>query len=188
MPAFPGPLFHSGEGTTDGGPPVPVSSQTPPRGGLLVVAPRGRILFVGHQVVGLLKRFFPPRPHSRRLPKPLARWIASRDPNPLCWEKEGRRLIVSLRDRSVKGARCYHVRGAGPELASFNDREITILYWLVMGKTNPEIGQILGLATNTIKKHMTIIFEKLGVENRLTAALYASKFFPEIAIAAAEPD
>jgi DNA-binding NarL/FixJ family response regulator len=71
------------------------------------------------------------------------------------------------------------VREAGPELSSFTSREITILYWLVMGKTNPEIGQILGLATNTIKKHMTVIFEKLGVETRLAAALAAHEFFPD---------
>jgi len=94
---------------------------------------------------------------------------------------------VALRDRSVKDARCYLVREAGPELASFNDREIIILYWLVRGKTNPEIGKILGLATNTIKKHFTTIFEKLSVENRFTAALRASKFFAEEDITSAEP-
>jgi len=86
---------------------------------------------------------------------------------------------VSLRDRSVKDARCYLVREAGPELASFNNREISILYWLVMGKTNPEIGKILSLATNTIKKHLTIIFEKLGVESRFAAALASCEFFPQ---------
>jgi DNA-binding CsgD family transcriptional regulator len=109
----------------------------------------------------------------------IARWIASRDPNPLCWEKEGRRLIVSLRDRSVKDARCYLVREAGPELASFTPREISILYWLVMGKTSVEIGLILGLAANTIKKHLTTIFGKQGVEHRTAAALYARKFFTD---------
>jgi DNA-binding CsgD family transcriptional regulator len=86
---------------------------------------------------------------------------------------------VSLRDRSVKDARCYVVREAGPELASFTPREISILYWLVMGKTNPEIGLILGLATNTIKKHLTIIFGKQGVENRTGAALSGREFFPD---------
>jgi DNA-binding CsgD family transcriptional regulator len=57
---------------------------------------------------------------------------------------------VSLRDRSVKDARCYLVREAGPELASFTPREINILYWLVMRKTNVEIGLILDIATNKI--------------------------------------
>ena len=113
------------------------------------------------------------------LPEPLARWVASRDPSPLCWEKEGRRLIVSLRDRSVKDARCYLVREAGAELSSFTPRELSILYWLTMGKTSAEIGLILGLATNTIKKHLTTIFAKQGVDHRFAAALYAREFFPE---------
>jgi len=132
------------------------------------------------------------RRHDLRGIAPIAtsailRWIASRDPNPLCWEKEGRRLIVTLRDRSVKDARCYLVREAGPELSSFTSREISILYWLVMGKTNVEIGIILRLATNTIKKHLTIIFGKQGVEHRTAAALYAREFFPEGDMAAGEP-
>jgi ATP/maltotriose-dependent transcriptional regulator MalT len=40
-----------------------------------------------------------------------------------------------------------------------------------MGKTNEEIGWNLGLAANTIKKHLEIIFQKLGVEHRTAAAL-----------------
>ena len=158
---------------------MPVPSQILSRSGLLALAPCGRILFIGRQVTPLLKRYFPPRPHSRRLPEPLARWVASRDPSPLCWEKEGRRLIVSLRDRSVKDARCYLVREAGAELSSFTPRELSILYWLTMGKTSAEIGLILGLATNTIKKHLTTIFAKQGVDHRFAAALYAREFFPE---------
>jgi ATP/maltotriose-dependent transcriptional regulator MalT len=46
-----------------------------------------------------------------------------------------------------------------------------------MGKTNEEIGWNLGLAT-TIKKHLAIIFGKLGVEHRTAAALYPREFFP----------
>jgi DNA-binding CsgD family transcriptional regulator len=53
-----------------------------------------------------------------------------------------------------------------------------------MGKTNVEIGLILGLAANTIKKHLTIIFGKQGVEHRTAAALYAREFFPDEEIVA----
>jgi DNA-binding CsgD family transcriptional regulator len=53
------------------------------------------------------------------------------------------------------------------------------ILWLIMGKTNVEIGLILGLAANTIKKHLTIIFGKQGVEHRTAAALYAREFFPD---------
>jgi two-component system, NarL family, nitrate/nitrite response regulator NarL len=57
-----------------------------------------------------------------------------------------------------------------------------------MGKTSPEIGQILGLAENTIKKHLTAIYEKLGVEGRLAAALSAREFFPDGDMVPGVPD
>jgi DNA-binding NarL/FixJ family response regulator len=61
-----------------------------------------------------------------------------------------------------------------------SDLVSSILYWLVMGKTNDVIGLNLALAANTIKKHFEIIFGKLGVENRLAAALSAARdFFPD---------
>lgn len=48
-------------------------------------------------------------------------------------------------------------------------REAEILSWVVQGKTNPEIGTILGIQLTTVKKHLESIFTKLGVENRTAA-------------------
>ena len=50
-------------------------------------------------------------------------------------------------------------------------REFEVASWLSQGKTNPEIGVILGLSTRTVEKHMERILQKFGVENRATAAL-----------------
>ena len=50
-------------------------------------------------------------------------------------------------------------------------REAEIAIWLAEGKSNPEIAAILGLSARTIEKNMEHILEKLGVENRTTAAL-----------------
>lgn len=61
---------------------------------------------------------------------------------------------------------------------TFTERELRVLYWLGMGKSNAEIGEVLHLATATIKKHMQQIMDKLGVENRAAAAWYAREFFP----------
>ena len=47
------------------------------------------------------------------------------------------------------------------------------LLWLAQGKTNSDIGMILGNAESTVKKHVLEIFEKLGVETRGAAALRA---------------
>ena len=48
-------------------------------------------------------------------------------------------------------------------------REAEVLFWLVEGKSNSDIGVILGVAEATVKKHLEHIFEKLGVENRTAA-------------------
>jgi len=50
-------------------------------------------------------------------------------------------------------------------------RETEVARWVAMGKTNPEIGVILDISPRTVDKHAERIFEKLGVENRTTAAV-----------------
>ncbi|MDB6031053.1 MAG: hypothetical protein JWM16_1391 [Verrucomicrobiales bacterium] len=50
-------------------------------------------------------------------------------------------------------------------------REIEIAAWLANGKTNPEIAILLNISARTVEKHMEKILEKLGVENRTTAAV-----------------
>ena len=54
-----------------------------------------------------------------------------------------------------------------------SERESEVLLWVAQGKTNAEIGLILGAAEKTVKRHMGNIFEKLGLENRSAAALRA---------------
>jgi DNA-binding CsgD family transcriptional regulator len=49
-------------------------------------------------------------------------------------------------------------------------RETAALNWVVQGKTNPEIGLILGISRRTVQKHLERIYIKLGVENRTAAA------------------
>ncbi|MEH3086835.1 MAG: response regulator transcription factor [Xylophilus ampelinus] len=49
-------------------------------------------------------------------------------------------------------------------------REAEVLYWVAQGKTNRDIGDILGASPATAKKHLERIFAKLGVETRTAAA------------------
>lgn len=49
-------------------------------------------------------------------------------------------------------------------------REAEVLYWVICGKTNRDIGEILGSSHRTVNKHLEHIFEKLGVETRTAAA------------------
>ena len=53
-------------------------------------------------------------------------------------------------------------------------RESEVLAWIAKGKTNRDIGDILGLSTRTVNKHLETIYVKLGVENRASAAVKAA--------------
>ena len=52
-------------------------------------------------------------------------------------------------------------------------REAEVLFWISQGKSNHDIGVILGAKTGTICKHVEHIFGKLNVENRTAAAVLA---------------
>ena len=52
-------------------------------------------------------------------------------------------------------------------------REAEVLYWVVKGKINRDIADILGASPATIKKHLERVFAKLGVETRTSAAAMA---------------
>lgn len=54
-------------------------------------------------------------------------------------------------------------------------KEAEVLYWVAKGKTNRDIGDILGSSPATVKKHLEHVFEKLGVETRNAAASLAIK-------------
>jgi len=56
---------------------------------------------------------------------------------------------------------------------SLTPREAEVLLWIAQGKSNSDIGTILGCAENTVKVHTSRIFEKLGSENRNSATLRA---------------
>ena len=49
-------------------------------------------------------------------------------------------------------------------------REAEVLYWVIKGKINRDIGAILGTSPMTVKKHLERVFAKLGVETRTAAA------------------
>jgi DNA-binding response OmpR family regulator len=49
-------------------------------------------------------------------------------------------------------------------------REAEVLYWVVKGKINRDIADIVGASPATVKKHLERIFGKLGVETRTSAA------------------
>jgi DNA-binding NarL/FixJ family response regulator len=52
-------------------------------------------------------------------------------------------------------------------------RELEIIAAVVAGYTNKDIAQKFSISEHTVKNHLTNIFDKLGVSNRLELTLYA---------------
>ncbi len=50
-----------------------------------------------------------------------------------------------------------------------SERELEIMKWVRSGKTNEEVGMILGISAYTVKNHLQRIFRKLDVTNRAQA-------------------
>jgi DNA-binding NarL/FixJ family response regulator len=59
------------------------------------------------------------------------------------------------------------------ELDCLTDREHEVLDLLAQGMTNKEIAEVLVITTNTVKRHLKSIFEKLDIHTRSAAAAKA---------------
>jgi len=60
-----------------------------------------------------------------------------------------------------------------PAKFGLTKREMQILVQAVAGKTNREIAKRISISEQTVKHHLTNIFDKVGVYNRLELALFA---------------
>jgi DNA-binding CsgD family transcriptional regulator len=59
------------------------------------------------------------------------------------------------------------------QCCNLTKREAEVLYWVALGKTNRDIGEILELSPRTVNKHLEHIFSKLNVETRTAAVASA---------------
>ena len=60
-----------------------------------------------------------------------------------------------------------------PRAGALSDRELQVLELVAAGKSNSDIAEALVLTENTVKRHLRHILEKLHLENRVQAAVYA---------------
>ena len=58
-------------------------------------------------------------------------------------------------------------------------REAEVLLWIARGKSNRDIAEILSLSPRTVNKHLEQIFNKIGVENRASAAALTVRILNE---------
>ncbi len=62
----------------------------------------------------------------------------------------------------------------GAELVEpLTEREVDVLELLVQGMSNKAIGEVLHITSGTVKNHLTNILDKLHLQNRVQAAVYA---------------
>lgn len=80
----------------------------------------------------------------------------------------GRYILQALRRTMPHMAPDVHRR-----TGNLSSREIMILNWMKTGKTNWEIGTILGLSERTVRFHIESIFAKLNVVSRSQAVAVA---------------
>ena len=123
---------------------------------------------------------------SSQAPAPLLQWAHEQsalaaqghEPRPLALVREARQLVLTLQERTsdedwlivmreVSDTAVVQALMQGFKLTL---REAEVLYWVAKGKTNRDIGDILGSSPATVKKHLEHVYAKLGVETRTAAA------------------
>jgi DNA-binding NarL/FixJ family response regulator len=125
-----------------------------------------------------------------QIPEALLAWLQTesspeaggREPRPMQLQREvegvARQLVFTLQQRTGDGDLLVVMREVSDTAAvdaivqafKLTLREAEVLYWVVKGKTNRDIGDILGSSPATVKKHLERVYVKLGAETRTAAA------------------
>jgi DNA-binding NarL/FixJ family response regulator len=120
-------------------------------------------------------------------PPALAAWLAAAAgapgaaPHSLTVQRGATRLVLSAVDLASSEQWMVLLREesdaaqlqALATLFKLTQRESEVLHWVIKGKTNRDIGEILGTSPRTVNKHLEHVFVKLGVETRTAAASLA---------------
>jgi len=155
-------------------------------GRILWQTPLARKLLLAHEVGD-----------ERQLGETVLDWLQAQavlqatggTPQPLMLARHGRRLVFALHEASAASSgesggddewlvvmsessdeAAIEALGLAFKLTA---REAEVLYWVVQGKTNRDIGDILGTSPRTVHKHLEHVFVKLQVETRTAAAAMA---------------
>jgi DNA-binding NarL/FixJ family response regulator len=69
-------------------------------------------------------------------------------------------------------------RRRSPDAGELTRREVEVLQLVGQGLANKQIARRLGIGERTVKAHLTSIFQRLGVTDRVQAALWAREHLP----------
>ncbi|MGB4058035.1 MAG: LuxR family transcriptional regulator [Alphaproteobacteria bacterium] len=83
-------------------------------------------------------------------------------------------LIAAFCNQFYLAYKRFYIPSEKDEKGSFislTPKETEVLHWLFNTKTDEEIATILGISKNTVDTHIRKIYEKMGVHNRIAAAI-----------------
>ena len=66
-----------------------------------------------------------------------------------------------------------HASPSGDQAPGLTDRQLEILVHVARGRTNREIGSVLGISERTVRNHMRTINKKLSTGDRTRAVVVA---------------
>lgn len=147
---------------------------------VLVVDASGRVQFITPRATHLLERYFR-ADQTARLPEPIRKFLEPwRSAQVVFAQSFGTLAVRLVADPGVSETAMVLLeerRAAGDynplRKLGLSERETEVLYWMSEGKSNPEIGIIVGAAAATVKKHAENLYYKLGVDNRAAATRIA---------------
>ena len=79
-------------------------------------------------------------------------------------------LVHALRQLSPRNSDAAREKTFG-----LTPRELEIVAAIVAGYTNKDVAQKFAISEDTVKRHLTNIYDKLGISNRLELALFARR-------------
>ena len=97
-------------------------------------------------------------------------------------DADGHRLEIAAASRlfaelgaghCLKGIAEQIEPGRRPQIGALSDREVQVLRLLAAGKTNREVAEALFISEKTVARHVSNIFDKLGVSSRTRATAWA---------------
>lgn len=161
--------------------------------GLIAISTDGKAQWITRKAGEILHRYFPPSKVPIALPDLLQQWVnrhlamlsqteeSCKLVRPLKLQLEGRRLTIRfsycpnyeqlylLLEESEQESLSIE----SLQLLGLTKREAEVLFWVTKDKSLVEVGKLLGMSDRTAKKHLEHIYEKFGVQTRLSAVMYA---------------
>jgi DNA-binding CsgD family transcriptional regulator len=148
---------------------------------MLSVGPDGEIHWATPQAARLLRSLGLALEH--RLPAAIVSWLRGTDSQPLIHGVDGKRLELVQLGEMRAGERLLRLTLVEPDDSierlrrhfALTAREAEVLLWIARGKSNKDISGVLQISPRTVNKHLEQVFQKLGVENRASAAAITVK-------------